>query len=62
MDEKTYKKFLCFKEFCVSFYDIENILANFNEEERKKFQEFLECEKPEEYELPEAWQRADEHG
>ena len=57
MDEKTYKKFLCFKEFCVSFYDIENILGNFNEEDRKKFNEFLECEKPEEFVLPEALQK-----
>ena len=59
MDEKTYKKFLCFKEFCVSFYDIENILGNFNEEDRKKFNEFLECDKPEEYVLPEALQKID---
>ena len=40
-----------------SFYDIENILGNFNEEDRKKFNEFLECDKPEEYVLPEALQK-----
>ena len=57
MDENTYKKFLCFKEFCVSFYDIENILGNFNEEEKNKFKEFLDCEKPEEFQLPESLQK-----
>ena len=57
MDENNYKKFLCFKECCVSFYDIENILGNFNEEDRKKFNAFLETEKPEEFVLPEALQK-----
>ena len=57
MDLDLYKKMLSFKEFAVSFYDIENILSNFKPEEISKFKEFMENEKPEEFELPESLER-----
>ena len=52
LDIETYKKILCFREYCLTFYDIENILANFNEEDIKKFKNFMTCESPHTEPLP----------
>ena len=57
LDFETYKKILCFREYCVTYYDIENILANFNEDDIKKFKNFFTCDSPHTEPLPDALQK-----
>ena len=57
MSLELYKKIISFKEFVVSFYDIENILGNFNQDDIKKFNDFLKSENPHIEVLPEALEK-----
>ena len=53
MDIETYKKLVSIKQFAVAFYDIENILASFNADDIKLWEEFLSSDQPHLVKLPE---------